>query len=51
MVKEGTELKEAVLREFNEFNRDEYRVFYEKYMGACDGQATERIIDEISAKI
>ena len=51
MVKDGTDLKEAVLREFIEFNRDEYRAFYEDYMGACDGKATKRIIDEISAKI
>ena len=51
MVKNGINLKEAILKEFNEYDKDKYKEFYEKYMGACDGQSTERILKEIDCKI
>lgn len=51
MVINGEELKDVVIREFEEFDKEKSREFYKKYMGACDGQATKRILDEIGANI
>ena len=47
LVKDGSNLKEIVLKEFSNFDAVSAKSFYEKYMGACDGNATKRILKEI----
>ena len=49
MVKDGNKLTENVIKEFETFNKEEAEAFYKKYMGACDGKATKRILKEIEA--
>ncbi|MBE5934333.1 MAG: CDP-glycerol glycerophosphotransferase family protein [Lachnospiraceae bacterium] len=51
LVTEGHKLQEAVLEECNNFDIDKVREFSNVYMGACDGNATRRILDEIGAEI
>ena len=46
-----TEYKTGDYAEFEHEADVLYKEFYEKYMGACDGQSTERILKEIDCKI
>lgn len=41
------ELCESILRNLKEPNFEKLAEFKEKYMGACDGHSTERIVDVI----
>ena len=51
ILKDGSRLKEVVINEFENFDKENAKAFYEKYMGACDGKATYRILEEIKAII
>ena len=45
LVTEGEKLAQAVLDSEKSFDREGVERFTEKYMSACDGRSTERIID------
>ena len=45
VVTDESELKNAVLRESEGFDRERYRAFKEKYMSACDGNSVKRVAD------
>lgn len=47
LVTDGEGLLEAVLTEYEDCDTEAIRRFRKKYMGACDGRATERICGEL----
>lgn len=51
MVKNPSELKEAILEEYEHYDKDKLEDFYKKYMGECDGNASKRILSIIGADI
>ena len=50
VVTEADELRGAVLHELTAPDMHKYKAFNEKYMAACDGQATKRIADLFKRK-
>lgn len=47
---DGSKLKESVIKELEEFDVEKIKIFKNKYMGACDGKATNRILKELNIK-
>ncbi|MFT3952374.1 MAG: CDP-glycerol glycerophosphotransferase family protein [Oscillospiraceae bacterium] len=47
IVTDATQLAAAIVHEDESFDRNAMRRFKEQYMSACDGNATERIVNEI----
>lgn len=43
-VTQSGQLKDVVIDQFTNYNLEKANKFYDKYMNACDGSATERII-------
>lgn len=50
LVTEGEKLAQAVLDSEKSFDHEGVERFTEKYMSACDGRSTERIIDSALEK-
>lgn len=50
-VIKSEELLEAVKEQMTNFDMEAATQFYDTYMGACDGHATERIFEEIGLKL
>ena len=46
VAKSAYELEKA-LREWDTGDKEELRRFCDKYMGACDGKATDRILEKV----
>ncbi|WP_426350506.1 CDP-glycerol glycerophosphotransferase family protein [Alloiococcus sp. CFN-8] len=51
IVTEEENLTDAVLSEHRSYNPKRTETFREKYMSACDGKSTERILKEIGIKL
>ena len=49
LIKDGGNLKNAIIQEADNPDREKIEEFYVKFMGSCDGNSTKRIMDEIKA--
>lgn len=47
IVEEREKLADCIINEYKNYNMEKIKIFKEKYMGACDGQATERILKRL----